>query len=471
MNKFVRFLSLILSVVMSFSLFTACDGGKETDNQTNVATKVVNTSRVDVYNFEQWKPDFACIKGQKLFGVVKRNKDKQYCKSGDYSCKIMPIGGHIEASAPILWFPFSSSSWDFDYRDFSYVDCVTLWMYNDNDVEKDVVIGLVNKYLGFERITRLQGQTFSLKPKEWTLIKYIIDFGSMTIGSDVDRDDMISIQGLYMEYETAVSPKVEEAPVFYADDISLHYKETINGFVSPLSFDANAEIKYLVNFDEIWHNNLSFIKITKPISAPSQRIVNSSDVGVEATSGSRMLKFSFPLMKKSDGHEQAWHRWLLPEQLMREFWKTYIYNGELENPYIVPRNEWKDWYFCYDVYNASDFTFNLSLKFFVSGDKWANAGSSTTMTPGEWRTVKISVDTLASDINKMSSWTDKNGNSLKPAEYYLNEDRITNPGSLWITFDSAPTTKDAEGNTVDLVSENFTRMNYYFDSFRLVHIA
>ncbi len=486
MKRFIRFLSLVLSVVMSLSLFAGCDcnGEKDADSSNaNVITKVDNASKSELYNFEQWKPDFSCIKIQKLFGVVTRNKNKDYCKSGDYSAKLQPIGGHIEASTPVVWFPTFSETWDFDYRDFSNVDYVSVWMYNANDEDKTFTMGLVSRYTAFQNIRQLQGQTFLLKSKEWTLVKYVIDFGSMTIGSTVSRDDMINIQGIYMQFDTAVSDKVAEAPVYYADDISLIYKETVNGFESPLSFDANAEIKYLMNFDEIWHSNVPFVRVAtaEPISAPTQMVVNGVDVGVSPTSGNRMAQLQFPLMKASDGYTEAWHRWLLPEQMMREFWKTYIYNPDAINPYVVPREEWKDWYFCYDVYNASAFTYNLTLKFYASGGnggRWSNAGASKTinpegtMNPGEWSTVRISVDTIASDLSGMSSWTNEKGVSLKPNEYYLNDDRITNPGALWITFNSAPTVK-VNGVTVDNpnVTKNYTKMTYYFDSFRLVKMA
>ena len=461
---------------MSVSLFAGCNSeGEAGDKNANIITKVDNASKSDLYNFEQWKPDFSCIKIQKLFGVVTRNKNKEYCKSGDYSAKLQPIGGHIEASTPVVWFPTYSETFDIDFRDFSYVDYVSVWMYNDNEEDKSFTMGLVSKYLRFETITQLQGQTFTLKAKEWTLIKYVIDFGSMTIGSTVSRDDMINIQGIYMQFETAISPEVDEAPVYYVDDISLVYKETVNGFQSPLSFDPNTDIKYLLNFDEIWHDNVSFVKVTKPESAPMQMVVNGSDEGVNPTSGNRMVKLQFPLMKASDGYSQAWHRWMIPETMMREFWKTYIYNPDLANPYVQPRDTWKDWYIYYDVYNASDFQFNLSLKFFASssnGGRWANAGASANMVPGEWVTVKISVDEIAASKTSMGSWTNEKGVSLKPDEYYLNEDRITNPGALWITFDSAPTvTVNGVKQDNPNVTQNYTRMTYYFDSFRLVYMG
>ena len=72
MKKFVRIFSLILSVVMAFSLFVACgdENGSNNQNSTTIS-KVSNSSKVELYNFEQWKPDFSTIKIQKLFGKVK----------------------------------------------------------------------------------------------------------------------------------------------------------------------------------------------------------------------------------------------------------------------------------------------------------------------------------------------------------------------------------------------------------------
>ncbi|MBQ9782773.1 MAG: hypothetical protein IJW26_06320, partial [Clostridia bacterium] len=290
-------------------------------------------------------------------------------------------------------------------------------MYNANDVDKDVVIGLVSKYKGLYSITKLQGQTFSLKANDWTLVRYAIDFGSMTIGSDVDRDDMINIQGIYMQWETAVSPNVEDAPVFYVDDISLMYKETINGFKSPLKFDPNAKIKYLINFEEAWHDNIFYIKQVDPLTAPTQKVVKGADVGVQATTGNRMLQYDAPLVRTADGYGTKWHYLKMPQQMMRAFWKTYIYDSELvENPYIVPRDEWDEWYFCYDVYNANEFSLSLGIMLYAEGDIWPSRTASITVKPGEWATFKISVDTIAS---LSSTWREWEG--MQPHEYYLNE--------------------------------------------------
>ena len=238
-----------------------------------------------------------------------------------------------------------------------------------------------------------------------------------------------------------------------------------------LSFDLNADVKYLLTFDEIYQQNLAVIKSADIISTPTHRVVNASEVGVEATTGNRMLQYNFPLMKKSEGYKGAWHRWTIPEQMMRLFWQAYFYNPELTNPYVIPREEWKDWVFCFDVYNASAFTYNLSLKFFAAGSKWSNAGATAEMVPGEWVTVYISVDTIAADLTRMGTWKNEEGVVLQPEQYYLNEERITDPGYLWITHLSTPT---VTVNGVEMddpnVKESFTRMTYYFDSFRVVHV-
>ena len=58
MKKLIKLLSLILSVVMSVSLFAGCDGEKKGGNEdANVINKITTSSRVDLYNFEQWTPE------------------------------------------------------------------------------------------------------------------------------------------------------------------------------------------------------------------------------------------------------------------------------------------------------------------------------------------------------------------------------------------------------------------------------
>lgn len=474
MKKLIRLLSLILSLVMTISLFTAC-GEDDEEVVVDPNAKVVSSSRVDLANFEQWNPDFAVLKIQKLFGVIRRNKDPKYCHGGNYSAKVMPIGGHIDPSVPTFWIPTSSQDYNYSYIDFSYVDYVTTWIYNDEDVDKDITVGLVGSYTAHEKITQLGAQTFTLKSKQWNCVQYFVDFGAMALGSKVTADNIVNVKGIYYTFDTNPSPYVEDADVFYFDDVSIIYKETVNTFNNPVSFDKNDPNMSLCDFEKVWHKNLFYAEPNTSIPAgiPTVQVVTSKTLEdgtvVSPTSGARMLEFKYDVFPTSAGHGDIWHKITLPESTMAEFWATYVFDPALcdtdqqgnitsyEKGYIIPRKDWDKYYFTYDVYLATPYYSYMTPYYYANKTNW---GGTYQKFPGginvagpkrnAWVTIKVSLDKIASiDITR-----------TQHKAYYTQEYRILDPGDFSFTFSSQNKN----------LTEDF-KMVYYLDSFRLTKDA
>ncbi len=457
MKKLLRLFSLILSIILCVSIMPACSA----------------SSQVALYDFETWKPDFSCIKGGQHFGVIRRNKDVEFCKSGNYSAKVMPIGGHINKYAipPYFWFPTNSSAWGFDYQDFTKVDYVSCWVYNANDVEKNVTMGLVDNYVGFEKVDRLSGKNFVLKPNSWNELILPMNFDLMasTINYELlsssnytfTQESIKKIEGIYFSFLEAIYEEEEYAPVYYFDDLNIVYKKTEN-IIKPVSlYDKNSQTKTLLDFESDWHKDVLNIDIFNYVTDPLGKIVNDSDMQVKATSGKSMYELNFKLFKYTDQDDylfedpglgsnglplRFWNSFGIPEYLVREFYKTYVYNSELENPYIIPKADWNKWYFTYDVYNASLVEYNLDIRFYTKGGKNNYIKETTGCTPNTWNTIRIPLSEIAAS----------------------NEDRITDPGFIKLLWQTAPGA-GIDGEQ-DLVANHNTPMKFYFDSFRLEQI-
>ncbi len=449
MKKFLKFISILLSLILCVSILPAC--------QDVAPTQVV------LYDFETWKPDFSCIKGSTHFGVIKRNNDVEYCKSGVYSAKIMPIGGHINryTDAPYCWFPTSSEPWGFNYKDFTFVEKVTCWVYNDTSEEKAVTMGLVDDYVTFEKTNRLPGRHFILKPNSWNELVLPINFNAWAANIDttiiystgyaLTDEDISKIDGVYFDFEPNYEPEPEFAPVYYFDDITLHYKKTANTAEKINFFDKNSPTRTLIDFENPLLHNAFDVNIYNYINEALARVVDDSELPTKATTGKNMYEITYNAFKYSEQNQfvncdpslQYWSYVELNETLVRDFFKTYVYDSELENPYIIPREDWDKWYLTYDVYNANAVEYNLDLRFYTKGEKNVLIKKTSGSVPNQWNTVRVSLEEIASG----------------------NDERVTNPGFIRLLWIPAPGT-GASGKE-DLITENFTRMKYYLDSFRL----
>ena len=140
MKKLVKRISLALASLLALITTASCtipSSSSSPSSETTVATmsKVENDYRVEICNFEQWRPDFSLIKVQENFGKVSRNSDPNYVKSGKYSAKLQPVGGVYIYRKPVVYFPFFSETYNFNYQDFTNVDYIQFWMYNDQEKE------------------------------------------------------------------------------------------------------------------------------------------------------------------------------------------------------------------------------------------------------------------------------------------------------------------------------------------------
>lgn len=411
MKKIIRIICLTLSVCMLSCMLFGCGEKKNDDKETS---KFESDYRVELLNFENWYPDFSIIKMMRNFGKITRNVDENYVKSGKYSAKIQPIGGFNNYNEPCVFFPTDSAYYEFDYMDFTYADHVDFWIYNANDTEKVLKVGLVSEIKDYENITCLPATKFNLS-KGWNLIKYVVDFNAMSITQKIDEETITQIRGVYLEFEHAVTASLEDAPVFYLDDMNIYYKEEANELKDSskiIEFDANIahNVYELCDFEKLYQQNI-FSFITKSSkNNPVMSVVKAEDEGIDgflATSGTKVLKVELTGSDYTSGYTEL----ILSDKVVRAFYDKFVINYTTGKP-IIPVEDWDKWYLAYDVYcdfDVEEINFSIANFFYQNGNNTSyRSSSSTAVKSNSWVTWSWS-------IKEIQNWENSRNEAGNPA--------------------------------------------------------
>ena len=221
-----RFLSLALTAITMLSMvsFAGCKDNKTEGNEVedNNPAKIVTLA-----NFEQFDPDFQLLRLRKGFGAVNVNQNKDYVKSGESSAKLQPLGRYKDKAKPFLYFELESELYDYSYADLDYLYSISMWLYNDSEEQKEAEIGIVTSFINLNEINSdgvTQGAGISYKLNSgWNKLTYFIDKSEVYLPSGGTK-----AQGIYLQFENTPSRDIEDAPVFYLDDVVLTVKKEFN---------------------------------------------------------------------------------------------------------------------------------------------------------------------------------------------------------------------------------------------------
>ena len=142
MKKLLAVLLAAASAALCVGL-SACDNGEET---------VQGQEEVLLYDFEDYDRNFQLMRVMSYFGAVDKNEQAQYVKSGTASALLRPLGWHstminntypgIKAES-CLYIPLSSVRYDFDYTDASKLEQISFSMYNAEEEDLSLYLGLI----------------------------------------------------------------------------------------------------------------------------------------------------------------------------------------------------------------------------------------------------------------------------------------------------------------------------------------
>ncbi|MBO6262033.1 MAG: hypothetical protein J6N95_05445 [Bacilli bacterium] len=211
-----RFLTNTLLFVTTTALFlTSCN--KQSSSEEN--KKPSDPNVVDFIDFEEFEPDFQLLRLQNYFGKVSVNENKEFVKSGEMSAKIQPLGSYAFDTKPLLYFELTSEKYEYNYSDLDYLYSMSLWIYNAQNETKTMNVGVVTAFNGLEQGVSIDGGMEYYLNQGWNKITYFIDLEELFI-----PDGSHIVRGLYLEFDNVKSRNLEDAPVYYLDDVSLKIK-------------------------------------------------------------------------------------------------------------------------------------------------------------------------------------------------------------------------------------------------------
>lgn len=455
MEKIKKIITVTLSTIFMFA--SASCTVQNSSSEKQAITKTVNSFKADLLNFEQWYPDFSLTRLGTMAGKATRNSDKAFVRTGDYSMLIRPIGGQIQYKNPVFWFPTSSSYYEFDYRDFTKVDYVSAWLYNDNEEDKKLTVGLVTAY-SMTDPTMLKGDEYVLKAKEWTNVKYYVDFSALSAGNKIEEFTTRNILGVYLQFEHTRTNTVENAPKYYLDDMSLIFRETVSTMQDLVEFKQIDENSWeICDFEQSWQKYIfGTVETDSAKTLPRHTVVKARDYGVQASSGKNVLKVEFPAKSTSAKTQYL----AIPEDFMRKLFSSFFYDANRGegNENVIPESEWMNYGLSFDVYCAEEVNQTLIVSFWLK-NRASPAGSFNDIYGNEEIAISKQWMTYTCNLGEMAlkSATEQSMNSTT----YKDGDRLRNPGCMTVAWSGWKDYTDADEDKFRTV---------FFDNFRLVKL-
>jgi len=233
----------LLTGLLATTLLLASSGCAKGETKTPETTQ---NGIETIYDFESWD-ELATCAFKYQFGKATINKDKAYIKSGEGSMKV-----EIAATTQAPYILFYPGFDPVNKSDFNDVDRITMDVYNPEDREISIWLGLdVRASYGFEINTT--GKEFILRPNAWNKIVYQIDREAFLRAFSLDevmhialRFDTIGEEGAYTLYVDKMQIRTGESLKTYnvsreADEILYFEHDTDLNFF-------NCSTYYFVNY-------------------------------------------------------------------------------------------------------------------------------------------------------------------------------------------------------------------------------
>lgn len=365
-------------------------------NNENSSTEV-KEGEVLFADFETWAPNFQLCRISTNFGKVSMNSDAEYVKTGKRSARIDPVGNGW------MYFSTFSENFEYDYTDFTRVDCIRMEMYNPQSTEETVSVGLVSEPYGLDKFNRAGGKEFTLKPG-WNTLDYYIDPVLVSVIADLSN-----IRGIYMIFDPLFLYEITETtPRYYLDTIRFRYKEEAHVVTSTFEFAENE----IMNFEKFYESNFYLNEF-----GIDMKMVKPGDYGVNSVSGSKALRMVLPASATGS-------------------WRYYF---EMVGPYIrksplgsLTDQQFENGYFCYDVYNGSNSSYN-TVAIFENGTGKNEYKVATFPEVGKWTTFRFKL----TDIEEaMPGWREDIGDFALSILDNQNVERVLFVDNFRLEFDA-----------------------------------
>lgn len=392
---FFSFISvLLLFAVMSFT--AACNRKKDPKERETDKNAVI------IADFDTWESGFQLMRFVNQFGNAEMNRDPDFVRDGVGSAKLQPLGSYAAGSLPLMFLPFKSDLFGFDYTDLSKGEKITVDFYNAGSETVNVTMGLVGSVIGTD-IERASVYTRKLK-SGWNEIQYYFDLNIVNIAYDVEN-----IRGVYFQFENAGSRDIKDAPVIYMDNVVLYMSDEKVPLTNLIELDDNE----ICNFEKLYQRYIVTSEAKNAKCMAETEIVGTYN-GVSPSNGTKMLRI---LTKAGDQVQGSWPKITIPEKIMQ--------HSDMSK---ITKPEYSKTYFAFDIYNNSKKPMTFFPEFYASGGKGWKAFNCVSM-PKQWVTVRY----CFSDINEKNladpgyfkiAWGEYTAAFADEAEFFLDNIRI-----------------------------------------------
>ena len=352
-----KILSLILALVTACTAF-AFVGCAPTD-QAPTSNEIV------IADFEKFEPDFQLINLMNRFGAIRVNEDTQYVKSGKYSAKLQPTGSYSQFAKPFMYFPLTSERFNYNYSDMTTYDYVSMWVYNAQDTNKNMEIGVIGQINSVDSVEKATDTVVDLKPG-WNRVIYFPNYDMIGLAGDPNN-----IPGLFLGFDHTHTRDIEEAPVFYLDDVIIKKAATPHEVKDVIQLDPGE----IIDFEKDYQRYVITLDVANEKCIPEYGIVTSEEVGIQATSGNSMLKL---VTKPGDVFHATWPMFVIPQKVVRE-------SGYMN----IPQEDWSKYQICFDVY-AETASLDFYPEFFRAGGNNRQA-YKIIAEKGKWITFRLNL--------------------------------------------------------------------------------
>lgn len=367
-----KFLVSFIASIMAFSTLATVGCSKATE-ETEEATHVV------LADFEKFEPDFQLTRISKHFGAVNVNTDATYVKSGTASAKIQPLGHVPSQRQPWLYFPLQSTRFEYDYRDFSYYESVSMWMYNAESETIKVELGFVEKMTDINEIATIPGEMQEIKPG-WNKLVYYPDLNSLNLICDITN-----FLGIYLRFPNTPSYELEDAPVLYIDDVMLKKSPQKQEIAELIQLDENE----ILNFDKGWQQSIVTVNAPVEATTPEVSVVKASEENLSVLDDGREEDYVLKVVTKAGTEkvpgDKRYTGFDIPAKVVKK-------SGIAD----IEKAERKKYNICFDVYAV-----NESKTFFIDygismWNNWVSYNHQAVQ--GQWTTYRYNLSLLSSGI-------------------------------------------------------------------------
>ena len=436
--------ALLLAGVLTLSLGAgvACGGADSISSSTGDSSSVESTltptltedGKTLMNGFEVFDRDIQLIRLIDNFGRVDDNTDRVFVRTGEHSLKINALGNRLHSANPYFLLPTTSIRFpEVSFGDFSKVDTLSMWFYNNEEENVNVGVGFGTGVLSLsssdrrDHIKKTCVEYYTLS-HGWNYVEYGVDPAYLSL----QGLDIAEVYGVVVEFDYVQSHKLADSPEVYLDDVCLTYVEEPKSMTlditvkSGTTVDGNPywSIADFENPKETYYMYYGYSHIATPHSAfPILKTVFAGDYNTIAKSGTQALLVG----KKSGGTDYGWPSLCLHADVMKAVFDA-IGDDIYQNP--------DKYAFKVDIYNASKYDGGFTIEF-----QGAKTWDSPSIKAGQWYTYSTTIGRINGKKTGEKAYTEQIGYvNFLWSRYNTDADRADRP----FLFDNIRIEKIAE---------------------------